>query len=60
MKGAEIKINKSFDVLLLWLVTFIAKVEGVVKEKFSGVEPQTPTSFAPPPIKFLAALLYAW
>ena len=33
------------------LVTFIAKVEGVVKEKFSGAEPQTPTSFAPPPIK---------
>ena len=30
------------------LVTFIAKVEGVVKEKFSGAEPQTPTSFAPP------------
>ena len=30
------------------LVTFIAKVEGVVKEKFSGAPPQTPTSFAPP------------
>ena len=30
------------------LVTFIAKVEGVVEEKFSGAEPQTPTSFAPP------------
>ena len=30
------------------LVTFIAKVEGVVKEKFSGAEPQTPNSFAPP------------
>ena len=30
------------------LVTFIAKVEGVVKEKFPGAEPQTPTSFAPP------------
>ena len=33
------------------LVTFIAKVEGVAKEKFSGAQPQTPTSFAPPPIK---------
>ena len=31
------------------LATFIAKVEGVVKEKFSGAEPQTPTFFAPPP-----------
>ena len=30
------------------LVTFIAKVEGVVNEKFSGAEPQTPTFFAPP------------
>ena len=30
------------------LVTFIAKVEGVVKEKFSGAPPQTPTVFAPP------------
>ena len=29
------------------LVTFIAKVEGVAKEKFSGAEPQTPTPFAP-------------
>ena len=29
------------------LVTFIAKVEGVAKEKFSGAEPQTLTSFAP-------------
>ena len=29
------------------LVTFIAKVEGVVKEKFSEAEPQTPT-FPPP------------
>ena len=27
---------------------FIAKVEGVVKEKFSQAPPQTPTSFAPP------------
>ena len=33
------------------LVTFIANVEGVVKEKFSGAEPQTPAFFAPPPIK---------
>ena len=33
------------------LVTFIAKVEGVVKEKFSGALPQTPTYFAPPPLK---------
>ena len=33
------------------LVTFIAKVEGVVKEKFSGAPPQTPTFFAPPQIK---------
>ena len=33
------------------LVTFIAKVEGVVKEKFSGAEPQTLTFFAPPPNK---------
>ena len=33
------------------LVTFIAKVEGVAKEKFSGAEPQTQASFAPPPIK---------
>ena len=41
------------------LVTFIAKVEAVAKEKFSGVKPQTPTPFAPPK-KFLAALLYAW
>ena len=31
------------------LVTFLAKVEGVVKEKLSGAEPQTPTSC--PPIK---------
>ena len=29
------------------LVTFIAKVEGVVKEKFSGAPPQTPTFFPP-------------
>ena len=29
------------------LVTFIAKVEGVVKEKFSGAEPQTPKFFVP-------------
>ena len=34
------------------LVTFIAKIEGVVKEKFSGAPPQTSTSFAPP-IKIL-------
>ena len=33
------------------LVTFIAKVEGVVKEKFSGAPSQTPTFFGPPPIK---------
>ena len=33
------------------LVTFIAKVEGVVKEKFSGAPPQTPKFFAPPPNK---------
>ena len=33
------------------LVTFIAKIEGVVKEKFVGASPQTPTFFAPPPIK---------
>ena len=33
------------------LVTFIAQVEGVVKEKFSGAEPQTPTVSTPPPIK---------
>ena len=33
------------------LVTFIVIVEGVAKEKFSGAGPQTPTSFAPPPIK---------
>ena len=30
------------------LVTFIAKVEGVVKEKFSGARPQT-LKFLPPP-----------
>ena len=30
------------------LVSLIAKVEGVVKEKFSGATPQTPTIFAPP------------
>ena len=29
------------------LVTFIAKVEGVVKENFSRAPPQTPTFFAP-------------
>ena len=29
-------------------VTFIAKIEGVVNEKFSGAPPQTPTFFAPP------------
>ena len=29
------------------LVTFIAKVEGVVKEKFSRAAPQTPTVFRP-------------
>ena len=33
------------------LVTFIAKVEGVAKEKFSAAPPQTPTSLAPPPNK---------
>ena len=33
------------------LVTFIAKVEGVVIEKFSEALPQTRTFFAPPPIK---------
>ena len=33
------------------LVTFIVKVEGVVKEIFSGAPPQAPTFFAPPPIK---------
>ena len=32
------------------LVMFIAKVEGAVKEKFSGAPPQTLT-FPPPPIK---------
>ena len=32
-------------------VTFIAKVNGVVKEKFSGPPPLTPVVFAPPPIK---------
>ena len=31
------------------LVTFIAKVEGVAKEKFSAAPPQTPKFFAPPP-----------
>ena len=31
------------------LVMFIAKVEGMVKEEFSGAEPQTPTIFCPPP-----------
>ena len=31
------------------LVTFIAKKEGVVKDKFSGAQPQTPKYF--PPIK---------
>ena len=36
---------------IMALVTLIAKVEGVVKEKFSGAPPQTPTYFAPPPIK---------
>ena len=30
------------------LVAFIAKVEGVVQEKFSGAPPQTPFLFAPP------------
>ena len=30
------------------LVTFIAKVDGVVNEKFPGAPPQTPTFFAPP------------
>ena len=30
------------------LVTFIAKVEGVVKEKFSGAPPQTQTFFSSP------------
>ena len=30
------------------LVTFIAKVEGVVNEKFSAALPQTPVFFAPP------------
>ena len=30
------------------LVMIIAKVEGVVKEKFSGAPPQIPTSFALP------------
>ena len=29
------------------LVTFIAKVEGVVKEKFSGAPPENPALFAP-------------
>ena len=33
------------------LVTLIAKVKGVVKEKFSAAQPQTPAVFAPPPIK---------
>ena len=31
------------------LVTFRAKIEGVVKEIFSGTPPQTLTFFTPPP-----------
>ena len=31
------------------LVTFIAKVKGVVEEKFSWPPPLTPVVFAPPP-----------
>ena len=33
------------------LVTFVAEVEGVVKDKFSGAPPQTPKFFVPPPNK---------
>ena len=33
------------------LVTFRAKVKGVVKEKFSAAPPQIPPVFAPLPIK---------
>ena len=47
------------------LVTSIAKVEGIVKETFSGAPPQTPTIFYPPPppppppqYKFLAGPLH--
>ena len=44
--------SRSFILISEALVTFIAKVEGVVKEKFSGAEPQTPTQhLLPPPIK---------
>ena len=40
------------------LVTFIAKVEGVVNEKFSGAEPQTLTLLPTPSQEnFLAAPL---
>ena len=40
--------NLYFSPLKRALVASIAKVEGVVREKFSGAPPQTPSHFAPP------------